>query len=115
MGTTVLDASVTAPPGLYLYAHCLSGHPGGVALLAINADRDHARDLALPTDSTRYSLTANDPLSSTALLNGAELKVTADGDLPVLEGAPQPAGDVSLPAGSITFFAIPKAHNAACH
>ena len=115
MGTTVLDAGVTSTPGLYLYAHCLSGHPGGVALLAINTDRDHARDLALPTDSTRYSLTANDLLSSTALLNGAELKVAADGDLPVLEGAPQHAGDISLTAASITFFAIPKAHSAACH
>jgi heparanase 1 len=115
MGTTVLGAGATAQPGLYLYAHCLSDHPGGVALLAINADRDHARNLSLPTDSTRYSLTANDLLSSTVLLNGAELKVTADGDLPVLEGAPQHAGDVSLPAASITFFAIPKAHNAACH
>ena len=115
MGTTVLDAGVTATPGLYLYAHCLIGNPGGVALLAINPDRDLARDLALPTDSTRYTLTANDLLSSAVLLNGAELKVTADGDLPVLEGAPQHAGDISLPAASITFFAIPKAHNAACH
>ena len=43
MGTTVLDAGASSTPGLYLYAHCLRGKPGGVALLAINADRSKAQ------------------------------------------------------------------------
>ncbi len=38
MGTTVLDPGPSAAPGLHLYAHCLRGQPGGVALLAINAN-----------------------------------------------------------------------------
>ena len=114
MGTTVLDASSSSTPGLYLYAHCLRGQAGGVALLAINASRTDARELALPKAASRYSLTANNLMDSTVMLNGAELKLTADGDLPSIEGAPQHAGKVSLSPASITFFAIPGARNNAC-
>jgi hypothetical protein len=39
MGTTVLESGVPIRKGLHLYAHSLRGHPGGVALLAINKDR----------------------------------------------------------------------------
>ena len=38
MGTTVLDPQISPTPNLYVYAHCLRNHPGGVALLVINAD-----------------------------------------------------------------------------
>ena len=36
MGSTVLDSGVPIQEGLHIYAHCLRGTPGGVALLAIN-------------------------------------------------------------------------------
>ena len=39
MGTTVLDPGASPSPNLHLYAQCLRNHPGGVAVLAINADR----------------------------------------------------------------------------
>jgi heparanase len=114
MGTTVLDASASPTPSLHLYAHCLRGHPGGVALLAINADRVNARNLDLPVASSRYTLTANDLMDSTVMLNGVDLKLTSDGDVPALEAAPERAGQVSLGAASITFFGIPEANNSAC-
>lgn len=114
MGTTVLDAGVSSAPGLYLYAHCLRGHAGGVALLAINADKTSARELKLPVASSRYSLTAHDLMDSSVMLNGVELQLTAGGDLPQIEGAPAHAGSVSLGAASITFLAIPQARNKAC-
>ena len=38
------------------------------------------------------------------MLNGAELKLTSDGNLPGIAGAPEHAGQVSLDAASITFF-----------
>lgn len=41
MGTSVLDAP--AATGVRLYGHCLRGAPGGVALLAINLDREASR------------------------------------------------------------------------
>jgi hypothetical protein len=114
MGTTILDAGVSPAPSLHLYAHCLRGHSGGVALLAINADRANARNLDLPVASSRYTLTAKDLMDSTVMLNGVELNLTSDGDVPKLEAAPERAGQVSLGAATITFFGIPGANNSAC-
>ncbi|MDE3187568.1 MAG: hypothetical protein KGM96_08620 [Acidobacteriota bacterium] len=114
MGTTVLDASASSQPGLYLYAHCLRGHSGGVALLAINAGRTDAREITLPVASSRYSLTASNLMDTSVMLNGVELKLTPAGDLPPLKAAPQRKGKASLAAASISFFAIPGANNAAC-
>lgn len=114
MGTTVLDAKSAATPGLYVYAQCLRGKPGGVAVLAINASRTDARELLLPVKSSRYTLSSGDLLSATVMLNGKELKLTDSGDLPALKGRAQKSGTVSLSPETITFFAVPGAHNQAC-
>jgi heparanase 1 len=114
MGTTVLNPAATAAPGLHVYAHCLAGHPGGVAILAINASREASQVLAFPIASSRYTLTAKNLQDKTVLLNGAELRLSASDDLPALEGTATPAGPVTLAPASITFLAVPKAHNANC-
>ena len=114
MGAKVLEAGSAAAPNQYLYAQCLRDHPGGVALLAINADRAAPLDVSLGTASIRYELTATDLLGGSIQLNGKELQLTLQGDLPALVGAPEPAGKLILPATSIAFFAIPDAKNAAC-
>jgi len=114
MGTTVLDAG-ESHDNFYVYAHCLRSHRGGVALLAINADKTGTHELSLPAASQRYTLTSTDLLSSTVQLNGIDLQVTATGDLPSLTAANQTKGSVALAPASITFFAIPDAHNSACH
>lgn len=115
MGTTVLDSGQPVTPNLYLYAHCLAGHPGGVALLAINADRTTTQELKLPTDSLRYTLTAKELLANQVQLNGINLVLNEDGDLPDFQGAHQARGPVSLAPASITFLAIPGANNQSCH
>ena len=114
MGTKVLDAGASATPDLYVFAHCLRGKSGGVALLAINADKATTHELSLPAKSMRYTLTSGDLQSSTVDLNGIQLALTSDGDLPALEGVSQAKGNVSLAPASITFLAIPSAKNASC-
>jgi len=114
MGTTVLDPGAGKQLDLYVFAHCLRGKHGAVAVLAINADREQAREISLPKASARYTLTAPDLLGTSVLLNGAELKAAADGSLPPMEGAAQSAGTAELKPKSITFFAVPGAKNAAC-
>ncbi len=114
MGTTVLDAGASPSSDLHLYAHCLRNHPGGVALLAINADRANAQALHVPAKSERYSLTAKDLLSTEVDLNGSELRVGATGDLPQFTGKSQTAGTVTFAPASITFLAIANAGNASC-
>jgi heparanase len=114
MGTTVLDAGDSPSPNLYLYAHCLRNQPGGVVLLAINADRNASQELTVPGKSERYTLTAKDLMDNKVELNGSELNVGADGDLPQLKGKAQSAGQVRFAPASITFLAFPNAGNASC-
>lgn len=114
MGTKVLDAGDSPQPDLYLFAHCLRGKPGGVALLAINADKANARALTVPQKSSRYTLTSGDLLSTSVKLNGVDLALTSADDLPAFNGAAQTSGSITLAPASITFLAIPSARNAAC-
>lgn len=113
MGSTVLDPGSPDQPGLLLYAHCLRGTPGGVAILAINTDRERGRTLGLPVAAERYSLAADGPESRSVRLNGKPLALV-DGALPAIEGAAVPAGYLLLEPASITFLAVPEAGNGAC-
>ena len=112
MGTRILDAG-PARPGLHLYAHCLRGKPGGVALLAINLD-DSEKRLNLSSPAQLYALTAPELQSRTVLLNGAPLAVTADDRLPVMAPVRLGGGNVTLAPSSNNFIVIPEARNRAC-
>jgi hypothetical protein len=113
MGTKVLDAG-RPWPGLKLYAHCLPGYPGGVTILAINNSRIDPRSLELSLASQRYRLTSQ-PLDSPRVeLNGNEIKLQANDELPTLQGEYVPPGYIELPPASITFLAVPDARNADC-
>ncbi len=114
MGTTVLDAGPSPSPNLHLYAHCLRNQPGGVSLLAINADRTASQELDFLIGSQRYTLTAKNLMDNKVDLNGTELNLESNGDLPQLTGKPQSSGRVRFAPASITFLAIPNAGNAAC-
>lgn len=114
MGPKVLEATARAAPNLYLYAHCLRGHPGGVTVLAINADRTTTRDVTLPTGSVRYTLTAPDLLGTTVSLNGKVLELGANDSVPRLSGVATRAGSNALAPATITFFTVPGAGNLQC-
>ena len=114
MGTTVLDPGGAHATSLHLYAHCLRNRPGGVVLLAINTGRDASQSFDIPTAAERYTLTAPDLLDSRVQLNGVELQLGADDTLPAVKGIATPSGKVSLAPVSITFLALPKAHNTSC-
>jgi hypothetical protein len=114
MGTTVLDPGASPSPNLHLYAQCLRNHPGGVALLAINADRTTAYSLAVPIAGELYTLTAKDLMDKQVQLNDADLKLGADDVLPELTGTATESGKTTFAPASITFLALPMAHNASC-
>lgn len=115
MGTTVLDAGPSRP-GLHLYAHCLRGRPGGVALLAINLSRTEAASVALPAPAERYTLASAgaEVQSARVRLNGDELALGTNDDLPRLAGVRVPPGPVDLAPATITFLAVADAGNGAC-
>jgi len=114
MGTTVLDSGIPIAEGLHVYAHCLRGTPGGVALLVINNDKAASRTLSIPVAGDRYTMSSSDLQSKTVQLNGAELNLGSGDELPVLAGIPIQAGNVEFAPATITFIAIPQAGNTAC-
>jgi len=113
VGTTVLDAGVH--DGTHVYAHCRRGVPGGVTLLAINADSTSAKILQLPLPSERYTLSAGHLQSSEVKLNGSALHLDSDDRLPSLAAIRSPTGSVELAPATITFLTIADAGNTACN
>lgn len=112
IGTQVLDAGPITPR-LHVYAHCLRGKPGGVALMAINLDPTAA---TLEADGVAevYSLTSDDLLSKTVLLNGKPLALGADDTLPALVPFKQDGRRMVFAGHSVNFIALPQANNRAC-
>ena len=100
--------------GLHLYAHCLRGTAGGVALLAINNDRAATRVLTVPMPGERYTLASDELQGKVVRLNGVALKLDVDDALPDLAATPTQAGDMSLGPATITFIALLGAGNQAC-
>jgi heparanase len=114
MGTTVLQPGTSPSPDLHLYAHCLRGVPGGVALLAINAS-PHAQTMHIPKTSQRYTLAAEQLNSRSLQLNGRILELQTDDTLPSMNGIKSSAGRMELAPRSITFIGVSDAGNKACN
>jgi hypothetical protein len=113
MGTTVLQPGASPSPDFHLYAHCLRGVPGGVALLAINAS-PQAQTMDIPKASQRYTLAAEQLNSRSLQLNGRVLQLQTDDTLPSMSGIKSSAGRMELAPRSITFIGISEAGNEAC-
>ena len=114
MGKRVLDLGMTNRLGLHVYAHCLRGTPGGVAMLVINNDRQTPSTVALPLPCARFTLATSDPTHRSITLNGMPLQLGAGDALPVMNGEQVAAGELSFAPATITFLAIPAAQNDGC-
>jgi hypothetical protein len=112
VGTQVLDAGEISP-GLHVYAHCLRGTRGGVAVMAINLEPTAARiDASGPAEL--YALTAPELTSRTVLLNGMPLAVGEDDTLPRIVPKALDGKQIELAGHSVNFIAFPKAANRHC-
>jgi len=114
MGNVVLDPGVPKGQTLRVYSQCMTGHKGGVALLAMNLDAKQEHTLTIPLPADRYTLTAPDLTSTSVLLNGVALQAAADGTVPEIKGQRAEAGVLQLAPESITFLTIPSARNKSC-
>jgi heparanase len=113
MGRTVLDPGPAAGSELYVYAHCMRDHTGGVTVLAINAGQT-PRELEIAMSGERYTLTATELQGRTVQLNGHDLQAAEDGAVPSIAGTSFSAGRLALPPTSSTFLAFRRAGNQAC-
>ena len=109
MGTEVFEAG-KGMPGVYLFAHNLKGHEGGIALLVINTNKQKA-SLNVPSNAEQYTLTSKELQGETVQLNGQDLKLGADDMPPPIAGRKINKGKIELPATSITFIAFADAGN----
>jgi hypothetical protein len=114
MGTVVLDPGVAKDQASRIYAHCMKGTKGGVAILALNTDAGREEMISIPLAADRYSLTAPDLAGRKVLLNGVELEAAPDGSVPEFKGQPVKAGTLRLAPASMTFLTIPSAGNKSC-
>jgi heparanase 1 len=114
MGTTVLDPTIPTRDGLHVFAHCLRGSPRGVAVLVINNSRNRPTSITVPAGTERYTLASQQLESKNVLLNGEQLRLGPDNQLPTLPGSPTAPGAVELPPATITFLAMPGADNSNC-
>ena len=76
--------------------------------------RTAPQTLSLLRAADRYTLTASDLTSTTIQLNGTPLSANPDGSLPTFHAEHVKAGDQTVAPLSVTFLAIPQAHNPAC-
>ncbi|MGN6531148.1 MAG: hypothetical protein ACTHK0_05290, partial [Ginsengibacter sp.] len=109
MGTNVYDAG-GGRPGVYLFAHNLKGKPGGIALLVINTNKNSA-SFHIPSDAEQYTLTSKELQGTTVMLNGKELQLGANDELPEIIGDMIKAGDKRLPPVSISFITFAGVRN----
>jgi heparanase len=112
MGQTVLASPKSPSPALRLYAHCLAGKPGGVAVLALNTG-EAAQQLNLGGKGLAWTMTGQPVDTRSVLINGKAPGLDAKGQLTGLGGAAV-AGKVGVPGQSIAFYAVPGANNRAC-
>lgn len=113
MSRTVLNPGSSSDRSLKLYAHCMLGASGGVALLVINLDKEISHHLLLDYSYTLYSLTSDHPMSDKMRLNGVELGVE-DVSFGQVTGIKKEPGKVSFPPLSINFITMPDVSNQNC-
>ncbi|HSY68085.1 MAG TPA: hypothetical protein VK813_05565 [Edaphobacter sp.] len=114
MGTGVLNPGTATTANVRVYAQCMKGPRGGVSLLVLTTDSKVEYTLKLPVSGERYTLSAPDLLSNTVLLNGSGLKVTTDGEVPMIKGEPVKRGVLRFAPLTINFVTFPGAKNAGC-
>ncbi len=106
MGCTVYDAGEARREGAHVYAHSRADGKEGVAYLVINNSRTETTTVELPGEAEIYALTGKTGLRSrTMCLNGQELVLGENDELPVLNGVKM-SGKVEAAPGSCTFIVL---------
>jgi len=105
MGHTVYASGEAIREGAHVYAHSRKDGKDGYAYLIINNSAE-TTTVELPGAATAYILTGNGKLRSrTMLLNGKELVLGKNDELPELAGMAV-SGKVELAGGSCAFFVV---------
>lgn len=79
-----------------MFAHNLKGSEDGKAIVIINTNKKTTA-INIPSDAEQYTLTSNELEGTNVMLNGQELALTPNDELPAITGKNVKAGNVELP------------------
>ena len=106
MGDAVYASGEQIREGAHVFTHSRKDGKDGYAYLVINNSWTEKTTVALPGEAEAYILTGNGKMRSrTMLLNGKELVLGENDELPELEGV-KVSGTVELEPGSCAFFLV---------
>ena len=107
MGKTVYETGEAIREGAHVYAHSRKDGKEGLVYLVINNSWTETTTVELPKEATVYALTGNGKLRSrTMLLNGRELVLGENDELPCLRGEQVEAGNLEIAPGGCTFIVL---------
>ena len=107
MGQTVYDSAIPKQEGAHVFCHSRKDGQDGYVYLIINNSLTDATTVELPKEATVYALTGKDGMRSKIMqLNGHDLTLNENDDLPCLCGEVVPSGNIEIAPGSCTFIVL---------
>ena len=106
MGNQVFEGG-NLDAGVDIFVHNLKNKTNGKAILILNTN-EKANSVIIPSNATQYLITAEELITKKIKLNGAELKMTTNDEVPTINGKTIKKGSVELPPHSIMFLTFKK-------
>ena len=107
MGNTCYASGEAIREGAHVFAHSRKDGKPGYAYLVINNSWDEPTTVELPKEAEVYALTGTNGMRSrTMSLNGRELALGENDELPALTGITVPAGKLEVAPGGCTFIIL---------
>ena len=107
MGNTVYASGEPIREGAHVYAHSRKDGKPGYVYLVINTSWTETTTVELPKEAEVYALTGNGKMRSrTMLLNGKELVLGENDELPELASVSVEAGKLEVAPGGCTFIVL---------
>ena len=107
MGNTVYNSGIEIAEGAHVFCHSRKDGKDGCVYLVINNSKTDVTTVELPKDATVYTLAGRDGLRSTVMtLNGRDLVLGENDELPELCGAEVAAGKIELAPATCTFIVL---------
>jgi len=106
MGTTVYDTKEEIREGAHVFAHSRRDGKDGIAYLIINNSETDATTVTLPKAAEVYKLSCDTLRGTVMKLNGRELVLGADNELPDMSPVTVEAGELTLAPAEIAFVVM---------
>ena len=107
MGKTCFDTGIANEEGAHIYCHSRKDGKDGCVYLVINNSWTETTMAELPKEATVYALTGKTGIRSRVmLLNGRELTLGENDELPCLCGENVPSGKLEIAPGGCTFIVL---------